>query len=66
MRLIWSGAYLVFMILVSIFLPLILIPLFQGYGLSGRDVVGFTVVIDFITLLLMLVFGAILWRELDR
>lgn len=66
MKILASGLYLLFVILVLIFLPNITIPMFQDLGLMNRDIVGFSVLIDFIALLLMLVFGSILWWEFDK
>lgn len=65
MRILISGLYILFIIAVMVFLPTITIPMMQEFGLRERDVVGFAVTSNFMTLLLLLIFGAIIWRETE-
>lgn len=63
MRIFLSGLYLSFVIALMIAMPFILIPLFQDLGLGQRDVIGLATLTEFIVLLLLLLFGTILWME---
>lgn len=66
MRILISGLYILFIIAAMVFLPTITIPMMQEFGLQERDVVGFAVTSNFMALLLLLIFGEIIWRETER
>lgn len=66
MRIFLSGLYLSFVIVMMIAMPFLLIPLFQDFGLGQRDVTGLAVLTEFIVLLLLLLFGTILWTETQQ
>lgn len=59
----WGVAYIIFIIVVACIIPTVMIPVFQGFGLSLRDVVGFAVTITFMAVLLLVAFGASIWSK---
>lgn len=64
-KLLWGFIYVLFIIALSCLIPAVMIPIFQDYGLYARDVVGFSILLIFISDLLLLVFGAFMWSVLS-
>lgn len=64
-RVLWGFVYIVGIIIFCGLIPVVMIPFLQGYGLDPRDVVGFCVVLIFLSVLLFMSFGALAWSVLS-
>lgn len=55
--------YILGAIILTSLVPIVMIPIFQDYGLHSRDVVGYSLVMWFFSLVLTCGFGALIWVE---
>lgn len=64
-KVIAAFVYLLMVIVASCMIPVIMIPIFQSYGLDARDVVGFTIFLVGLADVIILAFGLFIWEELS-